>query len=537
MSTTEMINVELTAAQQQGEPGQSYALHELPTGKDDDVPPVQVEELESAAPTVSFSSILLLSASHLSSSWSDRTLEFAVPLYLISLFPSTLFPSSFFGFLTTGSAILLSNAIGSWVDRTPRLRAVRTFILAQKLSNLVAYALLLVLFEKLQSQASRGLGAGGDAGVRALFVFVCLLGCVLRLATVGINVAIERDWVTTISSGSPASLTRLNAFLRRIDLLCKLLAPLFVSFLTLQSNSVSIMVLMGISFVTMFFEFVWIQTVHNEFPALVSEQAKRLAIQAQATPPSTRWSISALRRALKQLLIDWKDFQRTPVFPTAVSISLLYMTTLAFDSTFLSYVVWRGYSNPLIAGMRGLCVVMGLLGTVIQPLLTRWIGPVRAGSWSIWSEFLTLIPVLLSFFLPPSLSTSPSSSSSAGNVWNSALLFGGMALSRPGLWAFDLSQLQILQDKLRDHPRRNALTALQFSMQSVGDLAKYVLVMVLSSPTEFRWTAIVSVACVLAGCLVWSFAYARKERGHLLHLSHIAHMLKSALRVIRVTHF
>ncbi|KZO98874.1 polyketide synthase, partial [Calocera viscosa TUFC12733] len=467
---------------------------------------------------------------YLPSSWSDRTLEFAVPLYLVSLFPGTLFPSSLFGFLTTGTAIFFSNSVGNYVDRTPRLRAVRAFILGQKLSNLAAYALLLVLFERLQGQASAGLGRGGDAGVRALFVLVCLLGCVLRLATVGMNVAIERDWVTTISTGSPASLTRLNAFLRRIDLLCKLLAPLFVSFLTLKSYQVSIMVLMAVSFVTMFFEFIWIQLVHNEFPILVSEQAERLAVLAEG-PQTPQWNIAAVGKSLQQMLIDWKEFQRTPVFPTAISISLLYLTTLAFDSTFLSYVVWRGYSNPLIAGMRGLCVVMGLLGTVIQPLLSRWIGNVRAGTWSIWSEFVTLIPVLLSFFI------GTAGYDNMGYIWNSALLFAGMALSRPGLWAFDLSQLQILQDKLRDHPRRNALTALQFSMQSVGDLAKYVLVMIISSPTEFRWTAVVSVGCVLAGCLVWTFAYARKERGHVLHLSHMAYMLRSTLRWIRLTHF
>jgi hypothetical protein len=39
----------------------------------------------------------------------------------------------------------------------------------------------------------------------------------------------------------------------------------------------------------------------------------------------------------------------------------------------------------------------------------------------------------------------------------------GMALSRIGLWMFDLAQLQILQESLESHPRRNALTGLQYS--------------------------------------------------------------------------
>lgn len=33
----------------------------------------------------------------------------------------------------------------------------------------------------------------------------------------------------------------------------------------------------------------------------------------------------------------------------------------------------------------------------------------------------------------------------------------GMALSRIGLWAFDLCQLKELQTALVDHPRRNAM--------------------------------------------------------------------------------
>jgi hypothetical protein len=50
----------------------------------------------------------------------------------------------------------------------------------------------------------------------------------------------------------------------------------------------------------------------------------------------------------------------------------------------------------------------------------------------------------------------------------------GMALSRIGLWSFDLIQTKQLQDALAMHARRNKLTALQFSMQSGADLLKCV---------------------------------------------------------------
>ena len=50
--------------------------------------------------------------------------------------------------------------------------------------------------------------------------------------------------------------------------------------------------------------------------------------------------------------------------------------------------------------------------------------------------------------------------------------YPGMALSRIGLWSFDLIQTKQLQDALTTHARRNTLTALQFTMQSIADLLK-----------------------------------------------------------------
>lgn len=34
--------------------------------------------------------------------------------------------------------------------------------------------------------------------------------------------------------------------------------------------------------------------------------------------------------------------------------------------------------------MRGICVVAGLFGTVIMPVMEKKMGLIRAGSWAIW---------------------------------------------------------------------------------------------------------------------------------------------------------
>ena len=154
-----------------------------------------------------------------------------------------------------------------------------------------------------------------------------------------------------------------------------------------------------------------------------------------------------------------------------------------------------------LAGMRGVLVVAGLLGTLVMPFLERYIGLVRTGSWSIISEVITLIPALLSFYI----GTAPIGQKNPG--WNAALLFTGpcyiclfkqeidkcigMALSRIGLWSFDLAQLKCLQLALNDHPRRNALTARQFAMQDIAELLKYVTTMIFATPSVFKWAGLI----------------------------------------------
>lgn len=46
---------------------------------------------------------------------------------------------------------------------------------------------------------------------------------------------------------------------------------------------------------------------------------------------------------------------------------------------------------------------------------------------------------------------------------------------------------------------------------------RYVLTMILSRPSQFKWAALASFASVCLGALSYLF-YVRKERGHLIHI-------------------
>ncbi|KAJ7839630.1 Ferroporti-1 [Mycena leptocephala] len=415
---------------------------------------------------------------HFSSAWGDRTAEFALYLYLIAFYKDTLLPSSIFGFSMT--RILFSSWAGSLVDKMHKLSVVRWSIFVQKMSALSAYSY-------------RGTANDGrPLFLPSLCLFLLILsGCAFNFR-ISISIAVERDWTglqslrdrranserRTPTSGRSTSSATACASVRVVP---------HVKYDSRDDKpSFSIAVLAGISALTMVFELYWIQIVYHRFPTLAAEQLRKdnerrapprpICGRGPARLPAPQ-RLSSVSLSLK----DWREFVRLPVFFSSVSISLLYLTVLSFEGTMLGYLKTLHFRDDFLAEMRGLCVITGLIGTVLTVPLENKLGSARAGSWSIWSMVVCLLPVLASFYIFGPRTT-----------LGAVLLFGGMALSRIGLWSFDLIQTKQLQDALAMHARRNKLTALQFSMQSGADLLKYVLTMILSRPADFRWAGLVS---------------------------------------------
>lgn len=71
---------------------------------------------------------------------------------------------------------------------------------------------------------------------------------------------------------------------------------------------------------------------------------------------------------------------------------------ISVSGTMIGYLQWRGFSAGSIALLKGICTGAELLGTIAMPVLTRYLGLVRAGAWCIWFEVLTLTPVLFSIY-------------------------------------------------------------------------------------------------------------------------------------------
>ncbi|KAF8725064.1 Ferroportin1 (FPN1), partial [Rhizoctonia solani] len=457
---------------------------------------------------------------------------------ILEIFVNTLLPASMYGFITTFTGILFSGAVGHQIDIRARLPTIRTCIATQKLFASMCYGLFLILFTRSSTL---------DSNIRRLFLaFIITCGCGLKLATVGMNVCVERDWVMAIAAsartphgsraGSPASeinrgsvspptrsvdhadrvLLELNTTLRRIDLISKLVAPLFVSLLTSTIGyMLSAVVLLSMSLATAIFEILLVGITYKRFPILAVPRPLYTEVPIKL---SVKGIIQEARAWIKHQVLDWNEFIHHPIFLSSLSIALLYFNVLSFGSPFIAYLKNEtSFSDPLIAGMRGLCVITGLFGTFAMPWLEKRIGLIRTGSWAIWSEALSLVPTVVCLFVGIDQRQRP--------VWNSILLFAGMAFSRIGLWSFDLTQLTQLQKALAHHPRQNTLSALQYSLQNIFDLGHYGLTWGWNRPTEFKYAAVVSLGATFVAALVYVVGYARPQRGHLFHFDKLRSQL------------
>lgn len=89
---------------------------------------------------------------------------------------------------------MLSQTVGSWIDRGNRLGVIRPSILWQRLSVAASCGLFWVLKWRVE-----GTGVGGRLN-EGLFAMLVLLACVEKMFSVMNLVSIERDWVSISTS-------------------------------------------------------------------------------------------------------------------------------------------------------------------------------------------------------------------------------------------------------------------------------------------------------------------------------------------------
>lgn len=220
----------------------------------------------------------------------------------------------------------------------------------------------------------------GNKNKSWLFAIVILLGICEKLSGIGNMISMERDWVVALAMSpstegvSPQQLTRLNAVMRRIDLICKLVAPVVISMIiSVTSMRIGVMTVAGMSGMTWGIEIWCASRVWRSCPQLrqpkVFQQSEEIEMVAGSSPRVIESRTSKLR-----LLQIWQGqtaqiraYFSTSVWIPSLSLALLHLSVLSYAATFITYLLNTGFSLLLITIARALGSIVEVSSTFIAP--------------------------------------------------------------------------------------------------------------------------------------------------------------------------
>lgn len=363
--------------------------------------------------------------------------------------------------------------------------------------------------------------------------------------------------------------------MRRINLLCKLLAPIAAGVLlahtkTLVSLSdeelaggfVTTIVIGSWNVIFFFGELSILVIVYYLVPALSikklrkkslaednseddnSEEVKMKPSLHQQTTSLTSAKcikiLSKLASPYRILLTGWKIFWRQEISLVGFALASLYLTVLGFSGVTTTYFLTQGLSSDLIGLALGIGGIFGISGTLVYPFLKRRVGTVRAGLFGICMQVSMLLFCVVGVFVPGRPSTdpnkgyySPTCNNESYDVYldlegdendhkviiSLVLVLVGVIGARFGLWMFDLSVWQLVQERVVEE-ERGVVSGVMKAMNSNMDMLHYVLVIIAPRPQDFRYLTLVSFASVSMGLIFYCF-YVRRSQGHFFHCQKI----------------
>jgi iron-regulated transporter 1 len=200
-----------------------------------------------------------LYVSYLFAAFGDRMWEFSSLIMLMTIFPSTLLWASLFGLAETAAGIIAGPYIGSFIDQRSRLIVVRVSIIGQNICISIACTIFYLLF------LYQGTSTLSNALLYTAYTIVTLLAMIVKISSSINKVSLFKDWVpvlaradqdTVIDDTLRASrLTSLNTSMRRIDLMCSIIAPMAAGgFESLTSSSITAIAIGGWSLISTFIE-------------------------------------------------------------------------------------------------------------------------------------------------------------------------------------------------------------------------------------------------------------------------------------------
>lgn len=163
-----------------------------------------------------------------------------------------------------------------------------------------------------------------------------------------------------------------------------------------------------------------------------------------------------------------------------------------------AYLVTRGMSISLIGVLRAIACITGLMGTCAFRLSASRISLVGTGLWAIIYQFSWLSLSYISLFLED-------------DSQSLVLLILGVCLSRTGLYVFDISVSQIMQENVPES-LRGVVGGVQNSLNAFFGLLAFALGIIFPDPSEFYIYVLSGYSAVGVAMLLWYFGMFLKAQ-------------------------
>lgn len=301
------------------------------------------------------------------------------------------------------------------------------------------------------------------------------------------------------------------------------------------------------------------QTNTDEKPGLVcpAESAQLMKVKTLEQEREQRCGDKVLE-PFYTLRDGWVAYYNQRVFWAGMGLAFLYMTVLGFDCITTGYAYTQGLSGSFLSLLMGASAIAGILGTIAFTWIRRKCGLIRTGFISGVAQFSCLLLCVVSVFMPGSpldlsvspfddfasryldmntlmepvlTTTEPQQVTTVGytnfttespgddpfqpeSYISVSLLFAGIIAARIGLWSFDLTVTQLIQENV-DESERGIINGVQDSMNYLLDLVHFIMVILAPNPEAFGILVIISTSFVAMGHLMY-FRFAYKSLGRQL---------------------
>ena len=317
--------------------------------------------------------------------------------------------------------------------------------------------------------------------------------------------------------------------MRRIDLIAKLVAPLFISLVDAASTHVALWVVFCSSIVSVAVEYFAIAQVYHAVPEL-ARLSETLELSAHplgtvgtedTSDPVQTSTLQHFRAYLSGVSLSWQSYFQSPVLLASLSLCILYLTVLSFNAHMVTFLLASGFSAVSISIFRLISVVVELGATWAAPILMSRVGPTRSGLWFItWQTGCAAAGVAV--FSAAALEVR----------LRSIALIAGVIMSRVGLWGFDLSVQYLVQEvrvsvtsRIPTHltqevyaNSRSQFSTTEAALQNLFEMISFATTSIFSEPGQFQYPALISVGATGVANLCFT-TYVKRNRGHLFHKS------------------